>query len=192
MSIEDSTPQDLHLAQWQDRIQDSIDGALSAVELAEIHAHLATCVLCATEQKRLLAMDAQMRKAFATAAILPANFDQRLFASIALLEQDKRALARHCEQQEYEAQRVQLRSRWRELVRFHLGNLIGGVVTTSAVIAALVSARPSSFKAWIATQEIAWLPHGWNAGLPLIAMLASFGIAIAAIWITRRIDRNPV
>jgi len=192
MSIEDSTPQDLHLAQWQDRLQDAIDDALSAVELAQVHAHLATCVLCATEQKHLFAIDAHLRSALANGALPSANFDQRLFASIAVVEKDKRALARHCEQQAYEAQRAQLRSRWRELVRFHLGNLIGGVATMSAVIAALASARPPSFKAWIATQEIAWLPHGWNAGLPLIAMLASFGIAIAAIWITRRIDRNPV
>ncbi len=194
MSTERATPESLHLALWHDRLQDAIDQLLSASESAAVQTHLASCVVCSKEQRRLLAIDAHLRGEFSVAPTPAALFDKRLFERIAALEQDERAQARRREQQEYAARLAQLRNSWRGLLRFHLGNLIGVVATVAAVVAAIASARPTTTPIramdWIVTQEVAWLPQGWNSAMP-VTVLASLGIAAAAIWITRRIDRHP-
>ena len=187
------TAKNLHSAQWRDRLQDAVDQVLAPAEMAQVQAHLAGCTHCSQTHRRLVAVDTSLRNEFAANFRPSANFDQNVFAAIVAMEQTKRAMARQVEQQEFETRMNQLRNGWREFARFHLGSIIGGIATVTAVATALVSAWPSLTapltKELVAVEQLPWLPQGWNAMVP-ITVLASMGIAAAALWITRHLDRR--
>jgi hypothetical protein len=142
-----------------------------------------------------------LRNEFAAAVTPSAHFDRHLFASIARLEQDKRGMARRREQQEHAARLATFQKRTHELLRFQLGNIIAAIATLAAASTTVVSMLPSAAtltsavdKDLLSAQTISWLPHGWLQGwtpLPVLAVAVSATIAVAAMWITRRIDRRP-
>jgi hypothetical protein len=187
MNSSPTTTDDLHLALWQDRLQDAVDQALAPSELLAVQTHLAVCAICAKAHSRLLAVDAGLRHEFAAAPKPSVNFDRLLFAAIATAEQDKRATAREQELQEYAARMTRWREGWRELFRFHLGSVIGGIATLGALATAIISAWPTLTRDLAGAQQLAWLPQGWTSALPT-AVIASATVAIAAIWITRRLE----
>ena len=196
MSNEQIIADQLHLAQRLDRLQDLVDQALSPAETLRVHAHISSCLTCAQEYRRLLAIDANLRSEFATAITPSPQFDRRLFASIARLEQDKRGMARRREQQEHAARLASFQKRTRELLRFQLGNIIAAIATLAAASTTIVSMLPSATKLTSAVskdllgaQTISWLPHGWTL-LPALAVAISATIAVAALWITHSIDRR--
>jgi anti-sigma factor RsiW len=180
------TAENMHTAQWRDRLQDAVDQALSPSEALQVHAHLATCPTCAQVHRRLLTIDASLRNQFAVTAVPSIDFDQTVFAAIAAHEADKRATARQQELQEHAARVEHWRNRWQELTRFHLGSIIGGMVT----VAVIVSAWPSMSKDLVGTgtQAISWLP-GVNSLLPT-GLIALAALAFVPIWITRRLDNR--
>jgi anti-sigma factor RsiW len=184
----------LHLAQWQERLQDAVDQALSPAEMLQVQAHLTACPICTTAHQQLLAVDQRLRNEFAAPPMPSAHFEQRLFANIAAVELSKRNEARQSEQQAFEVRMARLRGGWRELAHFHLGNVIGCIATVAAVGTAVVSMWPnltSQVSTELASAEqLAWLPHGWASFLPT-TVIASAAIAVAAIWITRRLDSRP-
>jgi anti-sigma factor RsiW len=200
MSNEQLIAEQLHVAQWLDRLQDLVDEALAPAATLHVHAHVSSCATCTREYRRLLAIDASLRTAFVVTAAPSPHFDRHLFASIARLEQDKRGIARRREQQEHAARFAVFRKRTRELLRFQLGNIIAAVATLAAAGTAAVSMFPSAAtvtsvvnKDLLGAQQISWLPHGWIQGwtlLPVFAVAVSATIAAAALWITHRIDRR--
>ena len=197
MSNEQVIADQLHLAQRLDRLQDLVDQALSPAETLRVHAHISSCLTCTHEYRRLLAVDASLRNEFVSAATPSPQFERRIFASIARLEQDKRGMARRREQQEHAARLASFQKRTRELLRFQLGNVVAAIATLAAASSAAVSMLPSvaaTFasvvqKDLLSAQQIAWLPHGWTL-LSVFAVAASATIATAALWITHRIDRT--
>jgi anti-sigma factor RsiW len=202
MSNEQVIASQVHLAQWLHRLQDIVDQALSPAETLQVHTHVSSCLTCTHEYRRLLAIDASLRNEFSSAITPSPQFDRHLFASIARLEQDKRGIARRREQQEHAARLASFRKRTRELLRFQLGNIIAALATLAAASTTIVSMLPSVTtrlssavnKDVLSAQQISWLPHGWLQGwtlLPVLAVTASATIAVTAMWITRRIDRQP-
>jgi hypothetical protein len=187
---EPNTAEQQHLARWQDRLQDAIDQVLSPAEMLQVHTHIAACTVCTRAQRRMLALDQRLRNEFAAPAT-PESFDQGVFAKITALELDKRAAARQQELQEYEGRLSRLRGGWRELLRFHLGNIIGGLAAAAAVVWGVAASWPTMTstmtKDLVGAQTFAWLPQGWSNAFPATVM-GALGIAAAAIWITRRLD----
>jgi anti-sigma factor RsiW len=194
MSTEYSKNQRLHIAAWQDRLQDAVDAALSPAATLQVYAHLATCAICTQRHRRLLAADARLRREFAVNTEPAADFDKRLYKRIIGVAQSHHHLARKREQQEYATRLERLRNNWRELLRFHFGSFIAGTVSLGAVVTTIASTWPTAAQAttkgWISALEILWLPPGWTVALPVTATLALLGSAAAAVWITR-IDRYP-
>jgi anti-sigma factor RsiW len=193
MSNEHFASTDLHLAAWQDRLQDAVDGAPTS-EAAQVHAHITSCALCAAEHRRLLAVDAQLRGEFAGARGPSVNFDQRLFARIAAAEQDERAHARQRELREHQARLAQIRGNWREFSRFQFGNVVGAIATVIAIGAALGSLWPTSIAPTVSnrlTQLGNGLPHSFGLSTISIAViLGSITVAGIAMWYAKTSDRG--
>jgi anti-sigma factor RsiW len=193
MSNQYDSTEALHLAQWQDRLQELVDQALAPTETLQLHAHLTSCTMCTREHRRLLAIDAQLKSQFAVTVTPSAKFEQTLFTNIARLEQEQRALAQQREQQEHAARLAQLHVNWRGLWRFQFGNIIAAITTTAAMTTAIVSAWPSmatmSKGLLIGAQQATWLPQGLHIAAPITAVMTASLIAAAALWITRSIDR---
>lgn len=198
MNNEQVVAEQLHLAQWQDRLNDVVDQALAPSETLQIHAHISNCVTCTREYRRLLAVDARLRKEFAAPVTPSPHFDKRLFAGIAQLEQDRRGIARQREKDEYAARLASLRKRSRELLRFQLGNVIAAIATLAAAsttVVSMLSPVTTTLTAAVskdlqAAQTIAWLPQGWSL-LPILTVTVSVAIAAIAIWVTQRVERLP-
>jgi anti-sigma factor RsiW len=198
MSSKHNSAEAQHLTQWQDRLQELVDQALTPAETLQVHTHLTRCTMCTREHRRLLTVDARLRNEFSIAATPSPTFDQTLFANIARLEQEQRALARQREQQEHAARLAQLRGYWRGLLRFQLGNLIAAITTAAAVTTAIMSAWPNmaSMTATLdkgllsGAQQVTWLPHGLSIAAPIAAVATAGVIAAAALWITRNLDQR--
>jgi anti-sigma factor RsiW len=197
MNNEQVVAEQLHLAQWQHRLNDVVDQTLTPSETLQIHAHISSCVTCTREYRRLLALDALLRKEFATAVSPSCDFDKRLFAGIAQLEHDKRGMARQREKDEHAARLASWRKRSRELFRFQLGNVIAAVATLAAAsttVVSMVSPVTTTLTSTVnrdllTAQQITWLPQGWGL-LAVLAVTGASVVAAAAIWITHRVDRN--
>jgi anti-sigma factor RsiW len=198
MNNEQVVAEQLHLAQWQDRLNDVVDQALAPPETLQIHAHISNCVTCTREYRRLLDVDARLRKEFSAPVTPSPHFDKHLDAAIARLEQDKRGQARQREKDEYAVRLASLRKRSRELLRFQLGNVIAAIATLAAAsttILSMLSPVTTTLTSAVnndllAAQHIAWLPQGWSL-LPILAVTVSAAIAATAIWVTQRVDRLP-
>lgn len=176
------------MAEWIDRLQDAIDGALAASDASLVHAHLAECAICRGEHHRLLQIDAQLRGEFAAMTRPSKDFDRRVFARIDALEQEKRALAKQREQQEFERRLAEVRGGWRQWFRFHLGNIMGGVTTIALVLSALASMWPNTNDGVSGLQPASWLPQGWSMPATLVA--ASFVIAAVSLLVMRRLEQR--
>lgn len=185
-----TTADEPHLAEWIDRLQDAVDGALVPSDLAAVQAHLADCAICRGEHRRLLAIDARLRGEFTAAPAMSADFDRRVLARIDALEHERRALAKQREQQEFEKRLTAIRGGWRQWVRFHLGNVIGVAATIAAVVSALASMWPDANEGVTGLQPSSWLPQGWSTPATLVA--ASVIVAAASLIVMRRLERRSL
>jgi anti-sigma factor RsiW len=115
-----------HLAEWNDRLQDWLDGDLSASETAALQAHMADCELCRARAEELRTLDFDLANA-APRLTLDAAFDSRLFAQIDEIDESKRAEARRRVEQELQQDLQALARGWRRTLLFILPGVVAGV-----------------------------------------------------------------
>lgn len=180
----------VHLALWIDRLQDAVDGALAPNEATVVQAHLSECAICHDEHRRLCAVDARLRGEFSQAFSPSDNFDRNVFARIDVLEAEKRALAKQRELQEFEVRLAQVRGSWRQLLRFHLGNIIGGAATAIAAVTAIAGMWPTLGADARAAASVSGVFQGnvIAASVAMAGVAATF--AVASIWLLRRLERR--
>ncbi|HYM36639.1 MAG TPA: hypothetical protein VET48_14665 [Steroidobacteraceae bacterium] len=166
-----------HLIQWQDRIQDAIEGNADA----ELRAHLQTCEICRNHHAKLRSLHAQLATKFANAPSLGADFSASVFAQIDSHEQARRAAAKQRAEQEFQKRVGAFRLDWREIFQRHFGN----VVATLTVLVALLAGMSSL---WQTARDqlhdsIASLPFASNAfALPIVIVVGTATIATAMLW----------
>jgi anti-sigma factor RsiW len=185
-----SSERNVHLALWIDRLQDAVDGALAPAEASIVQAHISECAICHAEHRQLCAIDAQLRGEFSQAFSPSDSFDRNMFARIDALEAEKRALAKQRELHEFEVRLAQARSGWRQLLRFHLGNILGGAATAVAVISAIAGMWPTLAEDLRAASSASGVLQGNTiaASIAMAAVAATF--AAASILILRRLERR--
>lgn len=122
-----------HQQEWNDRLQDWLDGDLSKSDEPVFAAHLADCSLC---QQRLADFE-QLENAMQAQAprlSLDAAFDARLFAQIDAIDETQRAAARQKIEQELQQNLRALTRSWRRTLAFLVPGIIGGMALAFALM----------------------------------------------------------
>jgi len=126
-----SAASDHHL-EWNDRLQDWLDGDLSAADEAALQAHMADCALCRARADELRELDFNLSGA-APRLALDAAFDARLFAQIDAIDDSKRAEARQRMERELQQNLQALARGWRRALLFIIPGVIAGVALAFAL-----------------------------------------------------------
>ncbi len=126
------SPAEHHL-EWNDRLQDWLDGDIDAADGSDVEAHLRDCLLC---QQRLEEFSALETALFAAnpAPSLSAAFDARLFEKIDSVNEVQRAAARQRVEQELQENLQALSRSWRRTWAFVIPGMVGGIVLALALI----------------------------------------------------------
>lgn len=164
-----------HELEWDERLWDSLDGALDAAQQAVMERHLLHCVDCRMRLVEFRSLDRRLRQATGPLT-LDADFDRRVLAQLTVDRAD-RATARRRIAREIEAAQATLARSWRHALLRVVPGMLAGVVTTTFLAQ------------WLGNQATLskWLPA--TAGQPvLIALLgAGLGAAVAG-WLTMAVD----
>jgi anti-sigma factor RsiW len=124
-----TTPHDI---EWNDRLQDWLDGDLDAADAAALQAHMAGCAACRARADELQALDRSLRSAAPRLALDDA-FDAELFAQIEAVDESKRAEARQRIEQELQQNLQALARGWRRALLFIIPGVIAGVALAFAL-----------------------------------------------------------
>jgi predicted anti-sigma-YlaC factor YlaD len=173
-----------HLSQWQDHLQDSLDGALVAAEQAKLDEHLSTCAECRAEQTKLLALHALFERQLGNAPTLSADFSARVLASVDEQEQARRAAAKVRAERDFQKRRQAFELDWRSLWQRHMGSIVAGT-TTIAAVAAMLGATWSSLRG----QFLSAFPTlaSLQSEMPTTVLILAASIAVSAtsFWVLR-------
>ena len=124
------TPEQEHQLDWNDRLQDWLDGDASGVASARDRAaaerHLGECAICQAQLEALETLDAKLTAALPQVA-LDSSFDARLFSQIGAIDESQRAAARQRIEQELQDNLRRLSRGWRRAVGFVIGGAIGSI-----------------------------------------------------------------
>ncbi len=115
-----------HQLEWNDRLQDWLDGDQSPADAAALQAHLADCAMCRARAAELRELDSQLRNA-APRLALDDSFDAKLLAQIDAIDDSQRAEARRRMEQELQQNLQALARGWRRALLFVVPGVIAGV-----------------------------------------------------------------
>ncbi len=175
-----------HLLEWNDRLQDWLDGDLDERNTAALQAHLADCARCRTFAEELRGLDRELHQSSPSLA-LDAAFDARIFSQIETFDEAKRAAARKRVEQELQQNLQALSRRWRRT----LAMLIPGIVAGIAIAFALT--------AWLGQSELtrhlvmeSATGLGWDtSSLIQVGVTMLFGTGLGVIlarWLTSVVE----
>jgi anti-sigma factor RsiW len=171
-----------HEFDWNDRLQELLDGELALAERAAVEAHVEACVICQEQLADLRALDVALRDA-APKISLDENFDARLFAQITAHDEARRSAARQRAQAELESQLAQLTQNWRR----RLGILLPSIVAGIALAFCIAGYFDTSDWVRTLTAEGAAEVGARNASLIHVMLTSMIGAAIGYIvarWLT--------
>ncbi len=132
MSYPASPSQAQHSPEWNDRLQDWLDGELDTAANAAFEAHLHGCVECQQTVEGFEQLDAALVAA-SPPLELNAAFDARLLARIDALDESKRAEVRRRLELELQQQLHALSRNWRRTLAFVIPGIIGGIALAFAL-----------------------------------------------------------
>lgn len=115
-----------HSLEWNDRLQDWLDGDLDAAETAALHTHIADCALCRARADELQELDRSLSSAAPRLALDDA-FDARIFAQIDAIDDSKRAEARRRMEEELQQNLQALARGWRRSALVIASGVVAGV-----------------------------------------------------------------
>lgn len=173
-------------SQWDDSLQDWLDGALNGADSAAFEAHLAHCGRCQQNLGDFEELDTALIDA-APPLELDATFDKRLFAQIDAIDESKRLEARRRLEQEWQQQMQTLTRNWRRTLAFVIPGIIGGMVLAMALVSWLDSSGITNNlvaqgAAELGGRSIDYLRLGITA-----VVGAAFGMLVAP-WLARLAD----
>ena len=115
-----------HELAWNDRLQDWLDGDLTAADAVALQAHLADCAMCRARAAELRELDFNLASA-APHLALDAAFDAKLFAQIDAIDETQRAEARRRVEQELQQNLQALARGWRRALLFIVPGAVAGL-----------------------------------------------------------------
>ncbi|NLG77159.1 MAG: hypothetical protein GX535_13065 [Xanthomonadaceae bacterium] len=115
-----------HDLEWNDRLQDWLDGDLAADERTAVEAHVGACDACKEQLALLRTLDASLVAALPRLA-LDESFDARLFERISSVDEARRAADRARVRQELEADLTKLARDWRHTLAIVIPSVLAGI-----------------------------------------------------------------
>lgn len=164
---------------WEEGLQDWIDGDLNPAQRAVLDEHIASCTSCHARMDALQAIDAALSKSFSQQTP-EESFDRRVLERIAGAARADRAAARARLEREWRAQMAVLSHQWRTACRSLALNVSAG--------AALLIALAKTFDALPFVYRLidqAWLLSQYASARPAIILSAAAGLTVAALWLVR-------
>jgi anti-sigma factor RsiW len=175
-----------HHLEWNDRLQDWLDGAADEKQAAALQAHLDDCALCRARADELRELDDSLRSAAPRLALDDA-FDAKLFAQIDAIDNSKRTEKRRRMEQELQQNLQALARGWRRALMFVVPGIVAGIAIAFALGAWIDAA---GFTRTLVAETAAELGRD-TYGLVRISMTtllgASLGAAIAA-WLASIVE----
>ena len=175
-----------HHLDWDERLQDWIDGDLAPSDSASLEAHVAGCALCQTRANALRALDTTLLDTLSREA-LSADFDRSLLGHIDLVPRPDRAAARARIEQAWQAEAGAFSRQWRTSLR--------SMILNALLAAGLLTAFLTRLPGWVSGArlsdqigQITLLAFGRPA-LTLVAMAG--GMSIIAFALTRVFGERP-
>jgi anti-sigma factor RsiW len=175
-----------HHLEWNDRLQDWLDGDVSAVEGALVERHLADCPICQERLAEFEHLDAALRAA-APRIALDHAFDRRILAQIEVVDETRRAQARERANQELQQNLRALARGWRRTLAFIVPGVVAGVALAFALASWLDDAG-------LARQVIAYAPGALGQEGPTLlqwfmtALLGATLGMIVARWLASVVE----
>jgi anti-sigma factor RsiW len=175
-----------HHLEWNDRLQDWLDGDLDAADTTSLQAHVADCALCRMRVEELKQLDLGLRNA-TPRLVLDESFDARIFAQLDAIDESKRAEARRRVEQELQQGLSALTRGWRRALLFVLPGIVAGIAMAFGLSAWLEAA---GYTHTLVVQSAAEFGPGASdlVRLSLTTLLgAGLGAAIAG-WLASVVD----
>jgi anti-sigma factor RsiW len=172
--------------QWDDALQDWLDGELNDADSAAFEAHLAACGLCQRSLPEFEELDEALVEA-APPPQLSSDFDQNLLARIDAIDESKRLEARRRLELEWQQQMQSLSRNWHRTLAFVIPGIIGGIVLAVALMSWLDSSGITSNlvaqgAAELGGRSVDYLRLGITA-----VVGGAFGMVVAP-WLARLAD----
>lgn len=175
-----------HSSQWNDRLQDWLDGELNDADSAAFEAHLSSCRECQQTMAALEELDTALTAA-APPLELNATFDRALFARIDAIDDSKRAEARRRAEQEWQQQMQALSRNWRRTLAFVIPGIVAGIVLAFALMTWLDSSGVTNNLVAQGAAEFG----GRSIDFLRIGITATIGAALGMLvapWLARLAD----
>jgi len=128
---------------WEERLQDWIDGDLDPAQLAAVAEHIASCTSCHARLNSLRAVDAALSRSFSRST-LEESFDREVLDHIARATNTDRVAARVRIEQEWQIQIAALSDQWRNVWKSIILNAVAGVAVLIALTTAFSVLPPVS------------------------------------------------
>jgi anti-sigma factor RsiW len=123
-----------HDREWNDRLQDLLDGDVASGERAMLELHVAGCTRCRTQFSRLKRLDVLLRTKL-DRPFAATGFDQQVHARINAMDDQARDKARRRMERELQENLQTLASGWRRGLLSVIGGAIAGIALALAFLA---------------------------------------------------------
>jgi anti-sigma factor RsiW len=171
-----------HHLEWNDRLQDWLDGDVEASDGSAFETHFAGCPHCQQRVAEMRKLDATLLADTPTLS-LDSSFDARLLAQIESINEVQRAAARARVEEELRENLRALSHSWKRMLAFMVPGIIGGIALAFTV-AGFFDA--SGITAKLAVEGASAL--GGNAALVHTVLTGLLGAAVGGVmagWLAR-------
>jgi anti-sigma factor RsiW len=176
--------------EWNDRLQDWLDGELTGADADRLEAHLTSCDEC---QRNLVDFEQLDESLVAVTPPLALNdaFDQQLFARIDAIDDSKRIEARRRLEAEWQQQLQALSRNWRRTLAFVIPGVVAGIAIAFALMGWLDSSGLTNQLVAEGAAELGGKLGGNSVDLLRIGMTTVIGAALGMLvapWLARLAD----
>ena len=165
-----------HDLQWNERVQDWLDGEPDERERVLIEAHLRSCEWCQQSLNEFETLDAALKQA-SPKLTLDEGFNARLFAQIDQHSEAQRLEARQRAQAEFQAELNALSRNWRRTLTTILPSVIAGIAIAFALAMYFDTAAWTQQLAAESAEEI----RGVDSSFIHLLLTATIGAAIGYV-----------
>jgi anti-sigma factor RsiW len=167
-----------HDSEWDDRLQDWLDGDVSAQAAAEIEDHLGDCTSCQERLAQFEALDVSLRQA-APSQSLDADFDAKVFALIDTISDAERIAARERMEAEFRDNLQRLSRNWRRTLGLAIPGVVAGIALAFAVTALVTDSGFTGLIAAKTAGEFGANAANWVQTMLTAACGAGVGLMVA-------------
>lgn len=186
------TPEQEHDLDWNDRLQDWLDGDLDPAGVTAFEAHLSGCATCQTRAGDFRALDDALTAAAARLApglTLDDRFDARIWKHIDSVDEAQRAEARRRLEQELQASLHALSRNWRRALAFMIPGVLAGIALAFALLGWLDDAGITRTLIVQSAGELGRDTSQWVRLMMTTLVGASLGVIVAR-WVASVVEQR--